>query len=212
MVERKDAADERDSFLGRWSRRKADARQGLPLVESPLPAADPQAPQVPAVGDGQIDAEPSRKYEAPPPLSLADVEVLTTESDFSPFMARGVVPGVRNAAMKKLFADPRYNVMDGLDTYIDDYTKTTPLTTAVLRQMVSARALGLFDEEEERAEVSDDGTADPQAAARTEPGPQKDDSLPAGAAPQSSVGDPNPGASADEHAVSPPDKWDPAPT
>ena len=29
--------------------------------------------------------------------------------------------------MKKLFADPHYNVMDGLDVYIDDYSKPDPI-------------------------------------------------------------------------------------
>ena len=29
--------------------------------------------------------------------------------------------------MKKLFSDPHFNVMDGLDTYIDDYGKPDPL-------------------------------------------------------------------------------------
>ena len=29
--------------------------------------------------------------------------------------------------MKKLFSDPHFNVMDGLDTYIDDYGKPDPI-------------------------------------------------------------------------------------
>jgi hypothetical protein len=51
---------------------------------------------------------------------------------------------VKNAALKKLFADPQFNVMDGLDTYIDDYGKPDPLPERMLRQMVQARFLGLF--------------------------------------------------------------------
>jgi hypothetical protein len=38
-----------------------------------------------------------------------------------------VAPEVKNAAFKKLFADPHFNVMDGLDIYIDDYSKPDPL-------------------------------------------------------------------------------------
>ena len=71
-------------------------------------------------------------------LSLDDVKALTQDSDFKPFMARHVGSDVRNAAMKKLFADPHYNVMDGLDIYIDDYTVADPLPQAMLRQMASA--------------------------------------------------------------------------
>jgi hypothetical protein len=76
------------------------------------------------------------------------VQALTTESDFKPFMARNVDPEVKNAAMKKLFEDPHYNVMDGLDTYIDDYSKPDPLPDSMLRQMASAKFLNLFEEDE----------------------------------------------------------------
>ena len=45
---------------------------------------------------------------------------------------------VRNAAMKKLFADPHFNVMDGLDIYIGDYTQPDPLPEGMLAQMAGA--------------------------------------------------------------------------
>ena len=38
-----------------------------------------------------------------------------------------------NAALKKLFSDPHFNVMDGLDTYIDDYGKPDPIPPSMLR-------------------------------------------------------------------------------
>ena len=57
---------------------------------------------------------------AEPPLTLADVERLGRDSDYSRFVARDTDPTVQRAAMKKLFSDPHFNVMDGLDTYIGD--------------------------------------------------------------------------------------------
>ena len=36
---------------------------------------------------------------------------------------------------KTLFQDPHYNVMDGLDTYIDDYSKPDPLPEGWLEKM-----------------------------------------------------------------------------
>ena len=51
--------------------------------------------------------------------------------------------------MKKLFADPHFNVMDRLDTYIDDYGKPDPIPPAMLRQLASAKFLKLFDDEDE---------------------------------------------------------------
>ena len=85
------------------------------------------------------------------PPTLADTETLTPESDFKPFVARNVAPEVRNAAMKKLFADPHFNVMDRLDTYIDDYSNPAPLPAASLRKMASAVFLKLVDDDEEEA-------------------------------------------------------------
>ena len=85
----------------------------------------------------------------PPPPTLEDVQALTSQSDFRRFMAPDVDPVVKNAAMKKLFADPHFNVMDGLDIYIDDYNKPDPLPQSMLRQMVSAKFLNLFDDEKQ---------------------------------------------------------------
>ena len=79
---------------------------------------------------------------------MDDVKALTPESDFTRFAASDVAPDVKNAAMKKLFADPRYNVMDGMDVYIDDYSKPDPIPYAMLRKLASAKFLGLFDQEE----------------------------------------------------------------
>ena len=150
-----------DGFLGRWSRRKLDARDGRSLAPEPpaeavdtptsvpavppyaaiaaAPTAPPAVPVAPVAASG--DGEPP-----PPPPTMADVQALTSESDFSRFAARDVATDVKSAALKKLFADPRYNVMDGLDVYIDDYSKPDPLPDSMLRQLAGAAFLGLFDE------------------------------------------------------------------
>jgi hypothetical protein len=150
-----------DGFLGRWSRRKIDAKDGKPLEEPPPQppvTVPPAAPQPVAV---QAKVEPvAPPPEAPPPLTLADAQALTAESDFKPFMASNVSPEVKNAAMKKLFADPRYNVMDRMDIYIDDYSKSDPIPESMLRQMASAKFLNLFDDKEEEKPVSADGGDD----------------------------------------------------
>ena len=94
-------------------------------------------------------AEPAQAQAATPP-TLEDAQTLTPQSDFKPYMSAQVNPEVRNAAMKKLFADPHFNVMDGLDIYIDDYTKPDPLPMSMMRQMASANFLGLFDDEKKQ--------------------------------------------------------------
>ena len=157
-----------DGFLGRWSQRKQAQRAGKELDETALqlpPAAlDASGTNTPTLAPPALavlatpDADKIKQDNAAgpgvpagpapvAPLSLDDVQRLTTESDFKPFVARGVAPEVRNAAMKKLFADPHYNVMDRLDIYIDDYSQPDPLPQSMLRQMASAQFLNLFEEE-----------------------------------------------------------------
>lgn len=140
-----------DGFLSRWSRRKIDVREGRPLAE-PQQAVD--------VPRGAPNETPVGTPTQTPTPTLRDAQQLTPESDFTGFMARGVSPDVKNAAMKKLFADPHFNVMDGMDIYIDDYSQSEPLPLAMLRQMASAKTLNLFDDEpahdEKRADKSDD--------------------------------------------------------
>jgi hypothetical protein len=69
---------------------------------------------------------------------------------------------VKNSALKKLFADPRFNVQDGLDVYIDDYSKPDPIPEAMLRKMAGSKLLGLFRDEER----TDEASGQSQAVAR----------------------------------------------
>jgi Protein of unknown function (DUF3306) len=144
-----------DSILGRWSQRKQAVREGKPLDEPVrvVPASVPATAPVTAFTANTAAATQITPASEPPqtlpPPTLQDVQALTPESDFSAFTGVNVSPEVSNAAMKKLFTDPHYNVMDGLDIYIDDYSKPDPLPLSMLRQMASAQFLNLFDEEKE---------------------------------------------------------------
>jgi hypothetical protein len=106
--------DKDQAFLSRWSQRKQAAREAPP-AESPVPVT-----------------------EAPMP-DLPPVEQLTLESDFSGFMHPKVDADLRRAALRKLFSDPHFNVMDGLDTYIDDYSKPDPLPPGMLAGLRQAQ-------------------------------------------------------------------------
>lgn len=144
-------ADEQIGFLGRWARRKTDVLQGK-AVQEPAVMTKPALPEP---VEGPVQAGPAKLTEESPELSLEDVKLLTKDSDFKPFMAQNVASDVRNAAMKKLFADPHFNVMDGLDIYIDDYSKADPIPEAMLRAMTSSKFLKLFDQEEETEKNGD---------------------------------------------------------
>ena len=147
-----------DGFLSRWSRRKQDVREGRPLDEPQQPTVKVAAPV--AAPPAVHEPEPETPTAQPAP-TLDDVQQLTPESDFTGFMARGVAPDVKNAAMKKLFADPHFNVMDRMDIYIDDYTQPDPLPVAMLRQMTSAKTLNLFDEAPEPTAADNHSNPEP---------------------------------------------------
>jgi hypothetical protein len=166
------SAPDDSGFLSRWARRKAESRHGVPEA----PTSPPVAPS-PASPVTLADARPAQAAEpdtdrtadtaqpAGPPPTLDDVAGLTRESDYARFVADDVDPGVRNAAMKKLFSDPHFNVMDGLDVYIDDYNTPDPLPPGMLRQLAQSQMLGLFDHEKKDEPASTTQTAIPAAPA-----------------------------------------------
>jgi hypothetical protein len=129
------AVDDREPFLSRWSRRKLEATEPPPAA---LPAAEPPA------------AAP-----AAPAVSATGPAATGTPQDISPeyreFFDPRVDEKLRRTALRKLFSDPQFNVMDGLDTYIDDYSKPDPIPEAMLRQLNQAKELFLFDDEKKTA-------------------------------------------------------------
>jgi hypothetical protein len=166
-------ASEDDSFFSRWSRRKQAVREGQALPAQPLAPAKAEGPVQPAGAAATVatpfpapdeGAAPADREASPPP-TLDDVASLTPEADFSRFVASDVSSEVRNAAVKKLFADPRFNVMDGLDVYIDDYSQPSPLSKADMAKMVGARFLKLVDDpDEEKAPASTTEPSTPSGA------------------------------------------------
>jgi hypothetical protein len=198
-------AEPGDGFLSRWSRRKQALREGKPLEpeERTEPVAAPLP--VPAAVTPPPSAEHGVGEPQPAAPTLADVQSLTPGSDFSRFVAPEVAPEVRNAAMKKLFADPHFNVMDGLDVYIDDYSKPDPIPPAMLRQLASAKFLKLFGDEETDAagDAPAAGAPGPEALAAAQQTPP----VPAPAAPAASAAaapeDPPPGPAAARPGTAP---------
>jgi len=146
-----------DGFLSRWSKRKAGKEDDL--VEQPKEAVQAPAP-IPT------DAETK------PPASLEDVEKIDRFApDFSAFMKPDVDPAVQQAALKKMFTDPHFNIMDGLDIYIDDYSKPDPLPPGMLERMVQSDMLNLFRKTEEASNTNEAQSVEQMA------GTQSDQSL-----------------------------------
>lgn len=112
-----------EDFFQRWSRPRAEA---------------PQAPAVAATPGTQAGSGSAPEPTLP---TLADAGQLTHDSDFTPFLARGVDDAVRRSALKTLFSDPQFNIMDGLDTYVGDYNTFEPIGPEMLAMLNHAKGL-----------------------------------------------------------------------
>ncbi|MBE0627300.1 MAG: DUF3306 domain-containing protein [Burkholderiales bacterium] len=139
--------DDKEPFLSRWSRRKLEANDDAPVALPP--AAQPDvAPPAPATEPG-------------PPESAR-----TRSPEYRKFFDPQVDERLRHLALKGLFSNPRYNIMDGLDVYIDDYSIADPIPESMLRQLNQAKNLFLFEDEKKgETDGSADGPAESEVTA-----------------------------------------------
>lgn len=151
-----DEPEQPERFLSRWSKRKHEAARSA--TTAPVVATD--APAVAAPLPGPVAA----------PEPLPPVESLTIDSDFSAFLQPSVAADVRRAALSKLFADPRFNVMDGLDVYIDDYTKPDPMPEGMLDKLKDVYRT--LTQETAEPPAADSNAATPEAASPEAPVPE----------------------------------------
>ena len=150
-----------DGFLRRWSRLKATGGEAEAPVR-PAPAAP--VPPAPVLAPAPVHVQADVPVQDKPLPTLEDAARLTPDADFSSFVAKDVDKSVQRLALKKLFADPHFHVMDGLDMYMDDYNKPSPMSAAMLAALDHARsALRYPDAEKPAAEA---------APAAIEPAPQ----------------------------------------
>ena len=147
-----------DGFLSRWSKRKSSKEDGVP--------EDNSEPHQELVKESaQTLPLKSAAEEVAPPPTLEDVAKIDRfDPDFSAFMKPDVDPAVQQAALKKMFTDPHFNIMDGLDIYIDDYSKPDPLPAGMLERMVQGDMLKLFSQQGDGPENAKQGESQSMAA------------------------------------------------
>ncbi len=166
-------------FLSRWSRRKlAAAVQAVPERD---PASAATAPAVPgdagaeSVGPAAPDAGAARAAAptASAEAQLPPVESLSLSSDFTAFLKEEVSEALRRKALHKLFSDPHFNRMDGLDIYIDDYSQPDPIPPEAMAKLQHAREWLMGNEAAPPVEVApavlDASPADGDGAAPNPP-------------------------------------------
>ena len=138
-----------ENFLSRWSKRKLEVRAQEKLAEE-APAVQDKAP-VSAVNvesenrahelvkaDSQVQPVPDPELPLP---TEADLLAVRQGGDIKAFMVDKVSAELKNKAFKALFSRPEFNVMDGLDIYIDDYNKFTPLSKEDIGKMTLSKQL-----------------------------------------------------------------------
>ncbi|WP_223464178.1 DUF3306 domain-containing protein [Massilia soli] len=121
-----------ERFFQRWSRLKAEPAAPVAPGTPSDPAATAPAAQAPIPPGGQPARQAHAGSEAAHQPTLDDVARLHAGSDYAAFVARGVDTSVRRGALKKLFADPHFNIGDGLDLYMGDYNKPDPIPAAMM--------------------------------------------------------------------------------
>jgi hypothetical protein len=133
-------AQEKENFLGRWSRLKQEAEKEQSLPQK----AEERAPELPPV------------------------DKLTSDSEFSGFMHPKVEDALRRVALKKLFADPHFNVPDPFEPFSGDWTVGETISDEVLATLNQARTL-LFSDKDKKQE---EPVAEDQPKKPDEPGKQ----------------------------------------
>ena len=146
--------------LSRWSRRKHEVAREKATPAEPPAAPAPAAAAAPVVAPAPAPAEPP----------LPPVESLTIDSDFAAFLGPKVDEDTKRAALKKLFSDPHFNVMDGLDIYIGDYTQPDPMPEGMLAKIADVYGK-LTEESAVEAEVESAAEGAASVADAEEPAP-----------------------------------------
>jgi hypothetical protein len=151
-----------EPFLRRWSRLKKESRESPPdeaAVAPEEPAGHPSAGKGESVpGAAPAQGEPP----ADEPLELPPLETLDEESDFGAFMRAGVDPDLRRLALRKMFRNPKYGVVDELDPFRADFAAFTPLGDIVTADMKFHAERLLRKEMEKAAEAAEGaGTSAP---------------------------------------------------
>jgi hypothetical protein len=173
-----DDADGAGGFLGRWSKRKAHARE-RPESATPEPresSADMEA-RAPAP---ELNKELKKDVEAFDLSKLPSLDEITSQTSLSDFMRKEVPAALRNAALKKAWA---------LDPVIRDYVNPAmeyaydwnapggvpgngPIDTAIetLREMVASAQSAPTDhtlgERESTDVAAEEAETDPSTAAQ----------------------------------------------
>jgi len=143
--------DTSEQFLSRWSR--------LKQAGGAEAAAEETLPEPLAETDAAAEAPPELTDDDMPPL-----DTLGDDDDYSAFLSKGVSDTLRKQALRRLFRSPKFNVVDGLDDYAEDFTSFAPLGDIITADMKHHMERLLRDEDAETVSDEDAETPAPETA------------------------------------------------
>lgn len=163
--------DNGEGFLRRWSRRKGsqpkrEAEESAAEAQVALNEAFEEAPvELPpeapvrgrmitsAPGETESPAEPEEEIDE---KDLPDIDSLDADSDFTPFLKKGVSEQLQRRALRKLWlSDPVLANVDGLLDYGEDFTDAAMVVADMKTAYTVGR--GMVPPPEEEALDDEDG-------------------------------------------------------
>jgi len=135
---------EDEGFLQRWSRRKQSALRNDEVSEdeaSQAPEANEEAVSAESLAadasSAELEAGSASEPEPEPPgdEDMPPLESIDESGSVAAFLSPRVSEGLRRAALRRLFSQPKYNVVDMLDDYAEDYSKPVALGSVVTADM-----------------------------------------------------------------------------
>lgn len=163
------ASEDTDGFLKRWSRRKTGAGARDEAEQQPGSGDDarPTGERGGSSPGGEDAARPaeSAEHAAVDPdkvktdEDMPDLDSITDGSDMSDFFSPGVSEELRNQALRRLFRTSRFNVVDPLDDYNEDFRSFALLGDLVTSDMRHRAEM----DEQRRREAAESSGASPDA-------------------------------------------------
>lgn len=164
-----------DGRLSRWSRRKAESRSGKRGRANPVALDEPAEAEIdlaPPPDDSALSAvvgdeagadvgedDLSEEERAAIVAELPDIETLDKESDFTPFLKKGVPEDLTRMALRKLWlSDTVFANLDGLAEYDHDYNALDKLISMADTNYKVGK--GFLAEDGETEQVAETETAE----------------------------------------------------
>lgn len=123
-----------ERFLSRWSRKKSEANAEPSELKEDL---ELQATQE-VLAEHPVELQAQEEVPIPTEADLASIE---QTSDVSAFLNDKVPQALKNQAFKALFKNPKFNHVDMMDVYMEDYNTFVPLTAELRDKMSQIKQL-----------------------------------------------------------------------